>query len=228
MSRLSEARFYRKYAEDLMKHSELSTEQATEIALRLHLKDMKWKDMLDKQWEERYGKDDFEKGWFFLTIRPHNDFKDFNKFKNLVKRILSRKFIEKFKLVWEQKGETINNIGFGFHFHALLKISTPNKGIKYFINEFIRDVAKEHMTDVIASNCIDLKKINNQLEYDRREKYMSTDEFLKADEEKEKAWKIDRIWRKNLNLKDEYSSLEQFAAGITPPLPSLIKSNEGR
>lgn len=224
MARLSEARYYRRICEDLMKNSDISKKDAVAFALREHMRDMEWKDLIDEQWNNRYNKSSFEKGWFFLTIRPHNDFKDFHKFKQLATTIVKRKMIEKFNLVFEQKGENKFEIGKGFHFHALIKLKSPQKGKKYFINEFIKDVYKEKLSDVIASNCIDLKPINDEISYDTRIRYMNTDEFHKGDKNKKIAWENDKIWRKSKHLKDAYTSWEELSNNFAPPLPSLLKS----
>lgn len=234
MARLSDARYYKKIFKDKIKELEENEhitfdikEYAKDYAIREHNEDMYWKTIIDEKWDEFFGVSHFEKGWFFLTIRPHNDFKNFNKFFYLTKRILSRKIIEKFKVVFEQKGESKSEIGKGFHFHALLKLSSPSKGKKFFINEFMRDVYKEGLSDVIANNCIDLKPIYDQLGYDTRERYINTEEFQKGDDKKLKAWEFDKPWRTSMKLETSYSSMEELEKRQAPLLPSHLKSMLG-
>jgi len=171
-----------------------------------------FKDKLDILWNQRYGKEIFEKGVFFLTIRPVDNTK-FEPFYNLIHKIFSRKFWTSYYLVFEQKGETKVNLGSGFHIHCICKVHSASKGKSYYINEIYREVSKEKLDCNIAMNCIDLKKIDSQDDYIRRMNYINTDEFLKKDEYKRTCWNLDAEWRLSLRLSPFYDS-------TSTPLPS--------
>lgn len=159
----------------------------------------KWADEVLKKPEA------FEKGIFFLTIRPHDNLR-FELFKEFVQDLFKKKCWSEWEYTYEQKGTTRETMGLGAHIHAILKVTTPSKGKAYFLNEILRFVNKKGLSEAIASNCVDLKLIGSQEDLQRRKNYTNTSEFLKADQRKEAAWNMDEPWRKSKSL------------------PSLIKS----
>lgn len=58
----------------------------------------------------------------FLTIRP-SDKMDIKRFKDMVIKLLSKKILRSYILVYEQKGESYANIGKGKHIHAILRFN---------------------------------------------------------------------------------------------------------
>jgi len=147
----------------------------------------------------------FEKGVFFLTIRPHDDLR-FDKFKDFVCDLFKKRWLARWQYVWEQKGTSYETMGNGAHIHAIINVTSASKGKAYYLNEIIRFVAKKGLSDDIAHNCIDLKQIKSQEDLERRFSYTNTEQFMKADETKEDAWNMDEPWRHKMGL------------------PSLIKS----
>lgn len=132
--------------------------------------------------------------WHFVTVRPPHGYNWYD-FYNSCQR-----FIEKWQHKWnsaewcyEQKGESEETMGHGFHLHLLFSTIETN----YYKSHILRDTQR-HFTYVKA-NCIQVEPIpvGNRLEKCRR--YMRGD---KPDPEKLKAVEWDRIWRTKMSLPD--------------------------
>ena len=212
-SKLACGRFYKniflKQRDELLKCRSITAEQAEaaakSIALSEFRSDDKWATLIDEENKrlhpERY--EEFEKGWFFITLRPSNDM-NLQDFKTLTNEMLKRKFWIDGFLVWEQRGTSVETMGYGFHTHSILRVSTPSKGISFFINEIVKIVKKLNLDEVIASNCIDFKKINTQADMKRFQNYINTVEFGKP-EHKKPAWEYNKSWRESKGIQDEYT-----------------------
>lgn len=157
---------------------------------------------------------DTYKGMYFLTIRPHADFKDFEQFYKFTHTLFKKKCMTLQKLVFEQKGTEESTMGTGFHFHAIIKVSSPSKGKKYYLNEIFTLVSKSKLSDHIAQNCIQLNQITNESYMQNINNYINTAEFGKEDENKFTSWELDTKWRHSKNLQDTYTNIPEFRGAL--------------
>lgn len=143
-------------------------------------------------------RDEFKhEGWHFLTIRP--DGVPFNDFKNFVETLFKKKCWEQWEYTWEQKGETIETMGHGFHIHAFVKVSSPTKGKGHYAQEVMKLIKKMQLE--IGGGAVQMSdRIKSQDEMDRRRPYVNTEVFLKSEEYKKPAWILDAPWRAKMSL----------------------------
>lgn len=76
--------------------------------------------------------------FMFITVRPSTETR-FTQFQKLVEKAFTKKWIDKYIYVYEQKGKEKDTIGDGFHIHALVDIpdNKPNSDIyREFRNTF--------------------------------------------------------------------------------------------
>lgn len=146
-----------------------------------------------------------EGNYFWITLRPGPEhLHRFNDFKHLVDtKYITRSCFLSFILSWEQKGETEETMGEGYHCHILAL--TPNwlkktqliKDTKSTFNKFLNGFVPEAFV---------------QVEYVRTvEHFHNINAYLrgyKADGFKETASTLDIPWRKQLGLNNTYGDLE--------------------
>ena len=134
------------------------------------------------------------KQYYFLTINPppHITLKDFLK---AVYKSVSKKWLSVGLFVIEQRGETQQEAGRGFHTHILF-----NKGQKHSI--IVREMKNsfKHIVDIENTHFFNLKNIDTE-EYKRKEEYIL---YEKADPEKHLKQEIDILFRQVNNLKSHY------------------------
>lgn len=205
-------------AENLPRNSTWEDEKeaekiARQTVLGIYKADLRLKKELDEIYKQECGDPDKISGWFFLTIRPPDEV-EFKQLFNLAKTITSLGWIKTFHLVFEQKGETLEEMGKGKHIHCLLEVTTPKKGKQFWISEIHRTFGKVKLNDILKRENIDLKPVCDKGSYDTRINYINTETFLKTDDWKEAAWKLDAPWRKMMKLKDTYTNVKDFEPQI--------------
>lgn len=148
--------------------------------------------------------------YIYVTIRPKAE-TTFNEFYKKTKKLLSKKWITEYYLVFEQSGKTKEEIGKGFHLHALFNLP-PNKK---------HSRAREEIYSTFQHQCglagvkVDPVKLAD-VGFNNCLKYMGIDtktkEFIKVNTydfknkpEKFEALKYDEIFRKENDLKTSYS-----------------------
>lgn len=213
-ARLSEARFYEnlrlKYLNDYDAETALNM---VKCDIRKHLN---MKDILDEMWNDRYGDQDKIYGKFFLTIRPKDEL-NIIPFLSFTRKLFTKKLWKDYHIVFEQKGETINELGKGKHFHAIIDLSCPTKGKSFHIREIFNLVKKMNLEDFIPNNAIDLRKISDKKNLEMTENYINTKEFLKGNNKKQTSWSFDNLWRNQNNIAEFYNKDIE----ISPILTSL-------
>lgn len=137
---------------------------------------------------------------YFVTIRPNEKLINFNDFKTLVFKYLKRKCIDSWTLSFEQKGNSLETLGQGFHAHIII---WPVNGRWRSQGEILRDTQRT-FAKCTSDNNVDIKTtrepqkiIDNYLI-----NYVSNDGHKKLT----KQW--DMIWRENLGLSSLYNSDE--------------------
>lgn len=188
------------YNEDLQEKARI---EATEIIKRRFQDVARFEITLDEWYEEvQPKKSKFPKGWWFITLRPNPDVK-FYEFHRFVVELFKGKTWEDGYYVWEQKGETEEDMGIGFHIHGIIKVKTAREGKEYYINIIENCVKKNKLNDRFGRNCIQLSRIETEKHLQNLEHYTDTHAFNKDDEWKEKCWNFDKKWRESKELPDK-------------------------
>lgn len=132
--------------------------------------------------------------WYLVSIRP--DSKKIDDIHRFVKDV--EYYVEELPWIecmyaFEQKGETLEDAGKGFHVHILFS----TKKVNYYASHILRDIKRKKYSFInyTAANCIQIDKVNCK---ERAVQYISGD---KKEEGKSKACKIDILWREQVGLK---------------------------
>lgn len=143
--------------------------------------------------------------FMFITLRPADVHRDrFNDFKHIVlTEYLPRKMFIEYKYAWEQKGETPDEMGHGYHIHILARCPNYLKG-----------------TQLKKDTKSTFNKFNNGEVHDAfvSYKYVKTKEYFysiraymmgyKSDDWKDPACAMDKPWREKYGLDDLYGDLD--------------------
>lgn len=175
--------------------------------------------------EKNANKDKCDKFLMKLDIRPHPDLK-INEFFKLLKSIfLKEDLFDLIKLVFEQRGDTDETLGNGFHCHSVVKCLIDNKDFKIRALNQIKTIIKKLKLDHILSlNCIEFKALKTNNYLNNHLKYTDVKTFNKSDVSKKSAWDNDARWRKSINLKDEYNCNADFIEDpFETPLTNFMK-----
>lgn len=145
-------------------------------------------------------KDNNGERWYFLTVRPPADI-PFGIF-----RASCERYCDKWKHKWtecvyvyEQKGETEDTMGQGFHWHC--RICTDK--INYYNSHIKRDLEK--IFTYVHPACIRVESVKS---LERTIEYMSGD---KKSDAKKPAVLMDSIWREAVGLPAEVKLITRQA-----------------
>lgn len=123
-------------------------------------------------------------------------------------KLFQKKIFNNATINYEQKGETMEELGKGKHFHAICNLRYSSKGISWHITEILRLAKKNKWEDYILNQSIDLKKIKTTEDMNRLKNYTNTKEFGKHNIAKLKSWEHDKPWRERYGLNDTYTILD--------------------
>lgn len=170
-----------------------------------------WDTELDQMFEETYNRLDREKyayitknneikensKYIFITINPNAQITLLD-FINKINKLMSKKWMGSYLYVYEQRGETLEEVGKGFHFHAIIE---KPKTKKY--SEMIRELSNSANSVCDTSNFhfFNIKSISEE-ECQRKIIYLTGS---KADECKHLKQTMDIVFRNNNNLKSFYN-----------------------
>lgn len=148
-----------------------------------------------------------EKQKYFITIRPDEKICNFNMFARQIAKYVKRACILSYTLTYEQKGESFDELGKGFHCHIVADGTWKSKG------EALRDT-QSTFKHLCAPNCIDIKTTKNAK--DIIQNYMI--DYKSNDEHKEKTMVYDQAWRLELGINaiyydDYFEPTEDLASG---------------
>jgi len=137
----------------------------------------------------------------FLTINPPPSMA-LNDFINTIDKTLTtskglKQWIEGYLYVLEQRGETIEEIGKGFHTHILIKLIGHKK--KSHIDRELKNNWKNTL-DIDNYHILNIKYIDND-EAIRKQNYILG---AKKEDIKHKKQELDVIWRENNSLEKYY------------------------
>lgn len=159
-------------------------EEVLELAGKLH---NKYREFVNP------GKQDY-----FLTIRPDDSKCTIEDFMEKVDRFVRRKCFISYRLSYEQKGESINDLGKGFHVHIVANMRQRAK------SEVLRDTLSSWNDWIkkgwITPNNIDIRTTKNPDKI--VDEYLL--EYKSDDGHKEKTKNCDTIWRQSKGILDLY------------------------
>lgn len=102
----------------------------------------------------------------------------------VIKKGMSKKWIINYSIAHEQRGETLETMGEGYHIHVLAKVEPKKKKC-----EMIRELANTFKSYVEGDNYIDIRPVTNNVE--NVEKYMQGE---KKDANKKPKAEIDKVF----------------------------------
>jgi len=135
--------------------------------------------------------------YIFLTINPA-PLITLKEFIRCMEKLMSKTWIQKYLYVFEQRGETEEEVGKGFHFHAIIE-KPSNKSYTHIIRELSMGANK--VCDTSNHHFYNLKNIDEN-EMERKIKYITD---IKADPAKHLKQQMDVIFRKNEKLLSYYN-----------------------
>lgn len=146
----------------------------------------------------KQGIDPNKKKWFMITIRPDCNKITFDMFYTKVLSFLDRKCFLKGSYSFEQKGESNDSLGQGFHAHIIVECTQIGKA------QVLRDVLSSWnewiKNEWISPNCIQVDKSPNHVEL--KQNYLI--DYKSNDGHKEKTKQADLTWRHSLGLQNIY------------------------
>lgn len=137
---------------------------------------------------------ELKKEWYFLTVNPKPDI-TLTEFMKTIEKALSKKWLNYYIMVIEQRGENEQELGKGFHTHIIF-----NKGIKHckVVTEMSNTFKK--MCDTSNYHLFNLKSIGEEEKKRKVEYILGT----KADDAKHLKQQMDIIFRQRNKLKSYY------------------------
>lgn len=158
-------------------------------------------DVLNKHgFKMKKGNDKISGKWFFITLRPEKKHEHrFNDFKQEVMEYLKRTMFIDWTMVFEQKGETEETLGEGYHCHILSRCADWATKQK-MIND-TKSTWKKWLNGDVPDAFVQIDKVETTTDHDNKIKYMSGD---KADEWKQKAVEMDILFREKYHLEKLY------------------------
>lgn len=135
--------------------------------------------------------------YIFLTVNP-NAYITLVDFINKINKMMSKKWITNYLYVLEQRGETLAELGKGFHFHAIIE-KPKTKSYTHMVRELSNSA--NAVCDTSNFHFFNIKSISEE-ECQRKIIYLTG---RKADEAKHLKQEMDIVWRHNNNLLSFYN-----------------------
>lgn len=158
-----------------------------------------FEELQQKQRELRLKTDETQKNVVFISLRPpHNT--DFAKFQKKIHAITQKKWLKRYIYVYEQKGETEESAGHGFHAHIILY--RDGKAFSHIKREI--DYTIKSIIDLKIYSAHDYKLCDDS--DDNVQRLINYITGKKKDEHKHPSQIIDKYWRDKLGLADYYEN----------------------
>jgi len=127
--------------------------------------------------------------WYMITIRPAEGAVNFNVFRAKIEEYLARKCFLDYKYSFEQKGQSWETLGHGFHVHIVANTKHTSKAnlLRDTLSSFNRWIEKGH----VAQNCINVLPVSNPEEMIQRYliDYHSDDDHKIVTKEYDEKWR---------------------------------------
>lgn len=143
----------------------------------------------------------------FITVNPVKGV-ELSKFLKKLKSCVTKKWIDEYLYVIEQRGDSDETLGDGFHCHMF--IYHQNKSKKW--SDVKREIKStfSSISDTSNPSCLKIKNVPNQLVYNNYLNYMIGQK--KDDKGKNKRIKqeFDKVFRRKNGLLDIYTNNQEF------------------
>lgn len=149
--------------------------------------------------------ENLSKNYLWITLRPADIHVDrFNDFKHIVlTQYLTRNMFINYKYAWEQKGETPDEIGKGYHIHILAHCPNYLKGTQ--LKKDTKSTFNKFCNGEVHDAFVDYKYVRTKDDFFSKRAYMMG---YKSDDWKDPACAMDIPWRKKYNLDNLYGDLD--------------------
>nr|UOF79429.1 rep protein [Cressdnaviricota sp.] len=138
---------------------------------------------------------DTETKSYFVTVNPKEK-TELSVLQKLLTNFLKRRIIKDYIYSYEQRSETMEDIGKGLHIHMLIKVqSDKSKYLRQYLGESFKRVIGYNNNNIINIRHITKDMIEDKISYIKGYKW---------DKEKDKKILIDKEFRKNNNLLEFY------------------------
>lgn len=156
--------------------------------------------ILDK-YNIRKTKEKITGNWFWITLRPSDEHRNrFKDFRYICERdYIPRKMFLNGSYCWEQKGETIDDIGKGYHLHMLINCRTGL--MKPQVIKDTKSTFKKFFNGDVPDAFVQVDYVRTEADYNRMDMYM---DGAKTDDWKDPACAMDIPWRESLGLISRY------------------------
>lgn len=138
---------------------------------------------------------------YFITIRPDETKISFIEFYKDIQKLVNRKCFINFKLSFEQKGNTMETMGKGFHVHIIAHMTYRSKGE---VLEKLYNSVKNY----VAYNCFDVRTLYTHEDVKNVEEYIT--DYKSDDDHKIATKECDELWRKQLTIQHIITCPEEF------------------
>lgn len=143
-----------------------------------------------------------EGNWWFITFRPHIDDLRWNDFKQTTLDTMSRSMFIQWFGVFEQRGESTEELGKGFHWHCLAELTPTYNNIKRTVKD-LKSSWNLYHGKMVPEAFVEVNKLKWDNEPHIKYLYMTGH---KKETSKHIAMKLDPIWRTENNIEQSYQS----------------------
>lgn len=136
---------------------------------------------------------------YMINCNPDEKLVDIHKFIEICKKAMTKCWIQHYCWVIEQRGDSDETMGNGFHFHALVipqESKRPSQVCREFANSF------KKATDTSNWNWFQTKQLKKQ-EFERKINYLVG---IKTEESKQIKQRYDVKYRKKIGIEKAYHS----------------------
>lgn len=143
--------------------------------------------------------------YFWITLRPGDEHRNrFTDFKHLVlTKYLTRNCFISYRYAWEQKGETPETMGHGYHIHILAHC--PNYLMKTQLIKDTKSTFKKFCNGDVPDAFVQIEYIRTNDHFNNIRAYIMG---YKTDSWKDEACAMDKPWREKYGLDDLYGTLD--------------------
>jgi len=139
--------------------------------------------------------------YIWITINPKPEYK-LKDFKKLIKKICLKTCFTSHLAVLEQRGDTLENMGTGFHSHILFKRNLNYKPTKCITN--LKNSLKKVVGDVNNQHQFNYKVIGSEFAQDKKKYIIGQN---KTGDNKDQKQKTDLFWRKKEGIEEYLGDL---------------------
>lgn len=139
--------------------------------------------------------EEISRPYIWLCVNPNSTY-TFNEFQKLVSKMLSKVWLTDYVYVYEQRGITEEEMGKGFHLHAIIK-KPDNKKPSHCVRELASTFKK--CCDTSNYHFFQTKMIDES-EKDRKLEYILGTKQTTDENQKDLKQAMDKVWRQKIGI----------------------------